>query len=171
MDKALKFISDQLNQALRNHFGISYDSITIGRLKNLDGSLPQENRNKLVLSLVNISLENSEKFVTTSIGFAGRGKASAQAPVNMSLYVLLAANYDDELEGLEFLSNAIEYFHSNALFDQNDSPEMPENIQRISLEANTLSFEELESVWNTVGCSALPSMLYKVRVFPAGADN
>lgn len=171
MDKALKFISNQLNQAVKNQFGLSDDLVTIGRLKNLDGSLPQKNTNKLVLSLVNISLENSEKFVTTSIGFAGRGKVSAQAPVNMSLYVLLAANYEEELEGLKLLNSAIQYFHSNALFDQNDSPEMPEDIQRISLEANTLSFEELESVWNTLGCCALPSMLYKVRILPASPDN
>ncbi|MDG1334110.1 MAG: Pvc16 family protein [Crocinitomicaceae bacterium] len=164
MNQTFEFISGQLNETLKLQLGTDNKMVTIGRLKKLDGTLAQESINKLLLSVVNISLEENARFSDSRMGFATQGKVSTQPVMQMNVYMLAAANYEDELEGLKMLRLVIQYFQANSFFDQKTNPALPEEIQKITLEACNLSLQDVESVWKVMGSNAVPSMLYKLRI-------
>lgn len=170
MDKALQFLFDQLNSALKNQFGVTENMVAVGRIKTLDGIFPQENENKLILSVLNISLENERRFNDSRMGFASSGKATKISPLHLNLNVLLAANDSDELEGLKLLQCGIQYFQAHPTFSKSSNAELSEEIDKITIEPYPLSLKETESVWNSLGCVALPSVMYKVRVLMSNID-
>lgn len=171
MHHAIGFIANELNTALKNQFGTPENIVTVGRLKNLDGSISEENAEKLVLSVVNITSETIKNFTQSRrMGFAGSGEMSKTPSLNLNLSVLVAANFSDELKGLKHLNSAIQFFHAYPDFNQTNSPNLPSETLKIILEPYNLSLQDVESVWGSLGCNSLPGILYNVRVMSADED-
>lgn len=164
MDHTLEFLSQLLDQFIKNQFGLTDNKVVIGRVINQDGSTPVENENKLVLSLVNFSTETTMGSNDTRMGFASGGFSKTQAPMNLSMDVLFASNFSNEREGLKFLSKVVEFFHEQPNIDRNLFSDMPESLEKINLEIRNLSIQDSAALWSAIGAKAIPSVLYKVRV-------
>lgn len=163
MDEVIKYLTIQLNTYLNNRFGIHESFVTAGRLINQDGTVPTINENKLILSLVNLSKESSIRSYETRVGFASGGAVATASPLLLNLKVLVASGFLDELEGLKFLTCAIEFFHEHALFEKSSNPDMPDKLTNISIESLNLSLQETDALWNGIGAKLVPAALYSVR--------
>jgi hypothetical protein len=73
---------------------------------------------------------------------------------------------DDYVEGLKQLSYVISFFQTRNVFTHDNSPTLASldpNIQRLTVELYSYSFEQLYNFWTVVGTKYLPSVLYKVK--------
>jgi hypothetical protein len=172
LHNALSFLRDQLNQSIGMKFRLlpDEDMVIVGKLILSDGSIPEDIKNKMVLSFVNLDLETQMGSSDTRMGFAPSGKSDRLSMHNVNVNVLLTSNFFDENEALKFLSAALKFFHGTPSFDRSSHPEMDEGLDKISVEVCNLSLLEFNSLWSSIGAKATPSILYKVRII-ASIDN
>lgn len=144
----------------------------VAALDNTDASADMEKR--LILSLVNIeeesTLKNTPNFTRSLTGITYRN-----APVFLNLYMLVTAHFDSYESALERLSNTIQFFQSKSSFTLLNAPAdsllqdshftagVYDDMQ-VHLELFSLSFEQLNHLWGSLGGKQWPSVLYKVRL-------
>ena len=93
------------------------------------------------------------------------GRVVALAPeLKLNLHVMFAARFQQYDQGLKYLSLVLTYFQSRSSFTRSDSPDLDPRIERLVVELQTLTFEQLNQVWAFVGGKLLPSAIYKIRM-------
>ena len=132
---------------------------------------------KIVMSLVNIEEESTLKnsaFVKQGIGANARYE---NPPIFINLYLLITASNKSTAEksylnAIERLSLVIRFFqgkntftagssafYSSASFTAEDYQDL-----RITAELYTLTFEQINHLWGTLGGKQMPSAMYKLRL-------
>jgi hypothetical protein len=99
-------------------------------------------------------------------------------PVNLNLYILISSNYDDYDNSLRSISKVIQFFQGKKVFTSvntaynrtNVSFENPEAFKFI-LDLYSLSFEELNYVWGTLGGKQLPAVIYRIQLIKIEEDK
>jgi len=128
---------------------------------------------RIVVSLVNVAEEASlkNKPATKQIGSQS---FEIQPPVHINLYLLFAANFNDYSAAIEYLFRVIEFFQSKKIFKFKNAPiasvdaNSVENHGEIEicLELHTLSFEQLNDLWGSLGGKQVPFVMYRARLIP-----
>ncbi len=92
-------------------------------------------------------------------------------PVNLNLYLLIAANCETYGKSLLSISKAIEFFQGKKVFTQSNTVFDRSNVSfgkldnfKFILELYNPSFEELNNVWGTLGGRQFPSVIYKIQL-------
>lgn len=80
------------------------------------------------------------------------------------LFILITANFNDYNTGLEFISGAIRFFQSKNVFTRQNTPDLDPAIEKLIAELYTLSFEQQNYLWSSLGAKYIPSVMYKVRM-------
>lgn len=83
------------------------------------------------------------------------------------MYVLVVANMDKYPEALYRLSAVMDYFHENSVFEQHTYKKKgfpTVQIPKLIVEMENMDFQMTHSLWQTIGASYQPSILYKVRM-------
>lgn len=166
IDKALGTLADGLQNYLVRIPGLNISSrepVALKHVVEYDGSLalPDES---LGIFLVNIE---EERVTRSQIGHltGPDGTVSHVNPeVKLNLYIVVAANFSKYKTGLEYLSGAIRFFQGKSVFTPDNTPEMEPAIQKLIVEMITLSFEQQNHLWGSLGAKYLPSVLYRVRM-------
>lgn len=136
---------------------------------------------KIYLSLVNIeeeaTLKNNPYFRTKKLN----GEIDYHTPpVFINLYMLVTANHQDYKEALRKLSLVMQFFQSRKTFTLSNAynPDRPlssgdidlefdeeESITfRINLELFSMTFEQVNHLWGSLGGKQIPFVLYVVRL-------
>lgn len=84
--------------------------------------------------------------------------------LKLNLHVLFAAKFQKYDEGLRSLSLVLTYFQSHPVFTPDTHPGLDQRIERLAVELQSLSYEQLNQIWAFLGAKHLPSALYKVRM-------
>lgn len=158
VNESLRFITETLNSYLKTHLSLNEDKAVLSNLINIDGTIPINIADKLVVCLLNIDQEVG----TSNVGFSKTVAASATS--NLSLEVLFAANFSNYSEQLKFISIVLSYFQQNTVFGRQNYPTITEGINKIELELTNLNPEDTNFVWNTLGAKYMPSLIYKIKV-------
>jgi hypothetical protein len=166
IDKALSFISNYLNQRMRMSFGLNDDRVVVGSLINPDGSLTSNIENKILLSVINLEHETTVKSSPTLKHGSSNSYLKSPQPVHLNIYLLVSANYDsgNYLEALKMLSTVIGEFQSQPYFTSQENPDLPKNINKLTLEIFNLPLNELSHIWSGIGAKYVPSIVYKMRM-------
>lgn len=166
IDKALSFISNQLNQEIKMTYGLTEDMVIAGSLINPDGSVTDNMENKIVLSLINLEHETTTKSLGNYIENNDHDFAAVAPPVYLNLYLLVSANYNSAnyLEALKMLSTVIAIFQGTPVFEKSNFPDMDPSVQRLTFEIYNLPINELSHIWSGIGAKYVPSIIYKVRM-------
>ena len=88
----------------------------------------------------------------------------------LNLYVLFSVNdakYDEALKKLSFI---IQFFQYRNVFDPINNPGLDERIEKLVVDMCSLSFEQLNHLWGTLGGKYMPSVLYKIRQVTINED-
>ena len=85
-------------------------------------------------------------------------------PIKLNLYILFAAQFNDYLESLKFISHTISFFQVKPVFTSNNTPTLDPSIGKLSFEIFDQSLQDLSYLWGMVGTSYIPSVLYKMRM-------
>jgi hypothetical protein len=170
---AIQHLATQLNAHLKRTNNLTEDIVVVSSLVEADGSPSAHANNKLLLLLTNIEKDTTPKRASSrSLSFDGRALQSAQ-PLYLNLYILLAANYSgpNYAEALKFISRAIGFFQIHSSFDRQGSPDLDRRIERLVLDIENLSIQDLSNLWGLFGGKYLPSVYYRVRMISVGPDS
>ncbi|MDW7693766.1 DUF4255 domain-containing protein [Flammeovirgaceae bacterium SG7u.111] len=168
INEAIELIVEKLNDAVSD--GVE-DFVVAGNIAFAEGS--EEGlalANKIVLSLVNIDEESTMKN-----GHYFRKRADAveyrNRPVNLNLYLLFSANFTNNYnDALAMTSRTIEFFQrSNTFTLHNTSPEGLDF--QLVLDLHTITFEQVNYLWGSLGGKQYPFVLYKCRVVSIEAKD
>lgn len=162
IDLALVFLRDQINAYLMET--IQTEMVVLGHLVNVNG---QTNVSEIGLTLINIEQETALKNTNPYRRVSDDEISKIHPPVYLNLYVLVSAYFGDTeenyREALKNLSRVVRFFQAKPMFNQQNSPGLDPEIEKIVVELVTFSFEQQNNLWAALGGKYLPSVIYKVR--------
>jgi hypothetical protein len=160
---AIEYVRNRLNQFLRQASELNEDVAVLSNVLEQDGTVAQAAVNKLLLFLVNIEKETLAHRAPAASGTADRAVVGS-GPLFLNLYLMVAGNFSDYTESLKFVSRSVEFFQRNPVFTHQNSPDLDEGIERLVLDIENLSIQDLSALWGSLSGHYLPSVLYKVRM-------
>lgn len=170
IDKALLLLKSELTAFLvskgDNAANVIVDNIGLSETSNGAGLI-----DSIVISLVNIEEESTLKNQSPLRRFSVSNAIYENAPVYLNLYVLLTCNYfgDGYLLALRRLSLVIQFLQAKNSFSSastvSGSTDPDDNLDlRFTMELYTLTFEQINHLWGSLGGRQVPFAMYKLRL-------
>jgi hypothetical protein len=176
--EAAVFLRDEVGRYLVQEGAIPLRAdVMLGNVATLEDN--QTLSNKVVLTLVNIeeesTLKNGSYFISNA---SSNGIETISPPVYLNLYILFSAtlpqNADDGdyQRALQRIASVIELFQAKKEFTVQNSPGfVPANLDkrlltelRLHPELYTLTFEQINHLWGSLGGKQSPFVMYKMRL-------
>lgn len=170
IDKALLLLRAELDNYIDLSIGSAEVVIdNIGLLETPGGDTLTK---RIIITLVNLEEESTLKNSSPLKRGFGVTAFYENPPVYLNLYVLITCNYsgDDYIHALERLSAIVKFFQSRNSFSYGSLsggllPADPEIIDlRFTMELYTLSFEQINHLWGSLGGRQIPFVMYKLRL-------
>ncbi|MFT3910796.1 MAG: DUF4255 domain-containing protein [Ferruginibacter sp.] len=169
IDLALSLLRDELQNYIS--FSIGGADVVIDNIGLLETSSSDSLTKRIVITLVNVEEESTLKNINpvkkNPPGFA----QYENPPVFLNLYVLVSCNYngDDYVHALERLAAVIRFFQSRNSFSSGNSsgvtgPTADAIDLRFTMELYTLTFEQINHLWGSLGGRQVPFVMYKLRL-------
>lgn len=149
--------------AITPSLNITDDNIALNNValvESADGANDIHNHN-VIISLVNIeeesSLKNGLHYRRTSVG----GIQYENPPVYLNLYLLFTTNFPNSYnKSLVLLGFIIQFFQGQNIF----SLPTDEGELQLSLDLYTMTFEQVNHLWGSLGGKQIPFVMYKARL-------
>jgi len=161
---AVEHIVNELN----SYFSVKISEsskVVQNALIKMDGAVQGGIDDKIVATLVNIE---EERIARDPEIYKKQMDGSIQIikpEVKLNLYLLFTAYFPlDYSEALKMLSLVIGFFQKKNTFNTSNSPGLDPRIKDMNLELFTLSFEQQNHLWGSIGAKYTPSVLYKMRL-------
>lgn len=164
INQALQFTCDTLDQFLRNRFGLDDKTVLLNNLIESNGSIPQANQNKIVISLINIEKETLKAFYSRSQQLKGGSYQDINPSERYNLILLLSSNFDNYNETLRFLNEVIVFFQVNNVLDAAAYSTIPPGLQKLEFEVEKITYHQMQGLWTAMGAKYQPSVIYKMRL-------
>jgi hypothetical protein len=164
LTKALQFTNDVLDQFLRNRFGLDESRVVLNNLIEGNGSIPQINQNKVVISLINVEKDTAKPFHVRNQPLTNGNFADINPAERYNLDLLISSNFDDYVETLRFLNAVIVFFQVHACFDSRSFSNIPAGITKLEFEIEKITYHQMQSLWTAMGAKYQPSVIYKMRL-------
>lgn len=171
INAALQLLRDELASYLSSIDAATVVVDNIGLFETPSGNSLTDN---IVITLVNVeeesTLKNQPALKRPFIGNA----TYENSPVYLNLYVLFTCNYSgtDYILALKRLSYVIRFLQSKNVFsasssvsggsinlDENDLVDL-----KFTMELYTLTFEQINHLWGSLGGRQIPFVMYKLRL-------
>jgi hypothetical protein len=161
IDKALFFLKEELNAYLKLKTGDS-DKVSLTAVVDQSGHelVPAKS---IGLMLVNIQEErayshpNPQTLSNGHYSFKNR-------ELSLNLYIVAFANHTDHREALILISHVVQFFQGTNVFEAQEFPQLGEDIEKLIVDLYTLTFEQQNQLWASLGAKYLPSAVYKIRM-------
>ena len=142
--KALDFTKTALDQYLKNQFVLDEDTVIVNEVINIDGSLPEVNKNKVVLTLINIENETIKPFQSFRSQSSTGNNDLIENGVRYNLYLLMSSNFSNYRESLTFLNAVLNFFQVNPLLSNGSFPNFPQGIDKLTFDVENISFHQMK---------------------------
>jgi len=161
IDRALGLVASRLNAHLSARYKVSDELVALSPLADAEGKPAAETRNRLALFLINIAHDATPR---RPLALAA-GQVERAHPIHLDIYFMLASAHDPEtyMEGLKLMSAALMFFQAHPLMTPQNTPEMPDGLDQLSIEIANLRVEELGQLWGNLGGRYVPSVMFKMR--------
>jgi Pvc16 N-terminal domain len=164
LDKALKFLQ---NRIVTDQFnGEVPEPVVMGSIFNEKGE-PLIGAGIVGLMISSIEEERTFKAQMQKQKRTDGDIEVANPEIKLNLYILAAANPGANAgsndAALKRLSEVITYFQGTSFFDKTDYPDL-DPIEYLIVELYSLSFEQQNQLWASLGGKYMPSVVYKVRL-------
>jgi len=176
IDQALVLLKNELQAYIdskQDTVDVSLDNIGmlgIPEGKNLN--------NHVLITLVNIEEESTLKNSSAQKRPFANSALYENPPVFLNLYVLLSCCYADDDSGKNYqnalmrLSHIIRFFQSRNSFSVASSPAIGDvlkddpdiSLLKFTMELYTLTFEQINHLWGSLGGRQVPFAMYKLRL-------
>ncbi|RDE24675.1 DUF4255 domain-containing protein [Motiliproteus coralliicola] len=163
LDIALKFVVDELNAYLKARTGVTDDVVTLGQVIDDNGKYAFA-KESLVLTLVNLEQETASRQQLPDSQYRDGKSIKLPPQLHLNLYLMFVARFSVYDQALKYLSHTLNFFQANAAFSADRHPALDPAVERLSLDLQSPSYDQLNQIWAYLGGKHLPSVLYKMRV-------
>lgn len=168
--QALKFLAGQLNSyfnGLDKPGGLA--AVPTAILQNISRLDEQDLKkaNNILLTLVNLSEEATMKNDPGTYIVNSNETHYDNPPISLNLYLLFSVCMSNYEHAIIYLSHTISFFQGKYSFTRQDSIVTIEGLPddfHIILDIQTLTFEQANYLWSTLGGKQHPFVCYKVRL-------
>lgn len=167
---SLNYVSQQLNEYLMLQFSTQDKKAILGSIVDESGTVPAENHNKIILSLVNLEHETVRQYAVAQ-QYVGDKNISQDLPYDFNMDVLVTSLFSNYNEALKFLSEAVYFFQAKHVFTHENSPGLDPRLQKLTFELIKINYSEMHNLWTALGSKYLPSVLFKVRMLSFQSGN
>jgi len=141
--------------------------VVLTNIVDHDGSVNESTREKVVMTVYNISREN----IVSTYPPARAGNAQfaiVAAPLYINIHLMFMANFSDKAYpgGLEAISRVIAFFQQTPWLTRSNAPDLDPDIDKVTLELESPGAVEVNYVMGMMGTRYLPSVFYKLRMLP-----
>ncbi len=170
---ALSVLLHELNGYIRQADSTLDDSARPaiwGNIAQLDHPVVSTSlENQLVLTAVNVEEESALKNRPGSVRETGGEVLYRNPPLHLNVYLLFTANYRNYETALKRLAQVMIFFQGKRKFTLANSPgavSSPPPFAELSLTMDllSLSFEEVNHLWGSLGGKQLPFAAYRGRL-------
>lgn len=179
-------LSDYIDQNKRSGDTITNAGITLGNIALMDSDDTGIFNDKVILTLVNTeeesTLKNGSHIIRTN-----KGVQYVEPAIHLNLYILISATLKENptSDNYEFalhrLSLVLQFFQAKKSFTVKNSPfsnissdqsgiqddwitnELRDEL-KLNVELYTLTFEQINHLWGSLGGKQVPFAMYKVRL-------
>lgn len=171
LDLCLNYLKERMNQSIRNTFDLPTDIVIVSPPADLDGSKPNKIQNKILLFVSNIEKDSFSK--TLNQNHYNSKSTVTTKPLFITLTITIAANFSNEnySDGLKVLSHLLAFFNRNNSFNHTNSPELPNSIEQINMDLESIPGDQLNHMWGIFGSHYLPSCIYRVRALVPNSES
>lgn len=134
-------------------------------------------KGKVVMTLLNVEEEWAMKNSPTARVINNQTEYK-NPPVNLNLFLLIAANCSGYDISLSSISRTIEFFQGKKIFTSSNTVYKRDNASlavldyfKFIVELYTPGFEVLNNIWGTLGGRQLPSVIYKIQIIQIERDK
>lgn len=164
----LNFIAKTLNNDIcqRLKLNPSTQKVILSSIVDPSGSFEVKDSNVLLLKLINIEPDPIANDSMPISRIPGRSDIVETSPLYINLKIVLAAYSKPEQiqSGLDMLTIGMSYFQGKPVWNAQNTPELPSNVDRLVFEMETLDVHQLNHVWGAIGTKYLPSAMYKMKM-------
>jgi Pvc16 N-terminal domain len=172
IDRALSLLRNELQSFIKlKDASVNVTIDNIGLLETTRGDTLTDN---VVITVVNIEEESTLKNQPALKRPFGNSAIYQNPAVYLNLYVLFSSNYsgEDYLLALTRLSYVIQFLQSKNSFSSASStsgsivsPDDPDQLDlKFTMELYTLTFEQINHLWGSLGGRQMPFAMYKLRL-------
>lgn len=166
----LRFLAEQMNQYIdlvkKPGDGIAAPVAILENVSRLNED-DLETTNNVLLTLVNLSEEATLKNNPGQVVMNSELVRYDNPPVNLNLYLLITSCMTNYENALIYLTHAITFFQGKNIFTKQNSTTQVEGLPdhfRIILDLHSLTLEQVNFLWSTLGGKQHPFVFYKVRI-------
>lgn len=163
LDVALTFLVKNLNAWLRSRTGSSVGEAEVSRIVDDKGAWAIKD-DHLGASLINVEEERILKSHLSEPTYVNGRHVVLDPALRLNLHVLFSARFQQYDLALKYLGYVLTYFQSHLAFTPDEYPGLDPRIEKLTVELQSLSYEQLNQVWAFIGGKQLPSVMYKVRM-------
>lgn len=163
----LEVIRDMANEYMQNIDRRGDDWVVLTSTVYHDGSVNDHAKDKVVMTLFNITRENTISTYTPTRPGAD-GYAVVSPPIYIDLHIAFMANFASAnyADGLAAISRILSFFQQTPWFTQYNAPQLGPNVDKITMELSSYDPVEVNYVMSMLGTKYLPSVFYKLRMLP-----
>jgi hypothetical protein len=162
IDKALNFLRQEANTYLKLKTNDN-DLVKLSAIVNQSGTEVAPH-NAIGMMLVNVEEERGYRHGPPTTLAANGYHTTANPELTLNLYVMFYANHTEHKEALILLSHVVRCFQGKNVFENTESPQLGAEIEKLILDLYSITFEQQNQIWASIGAKYLPSVLYRVRM-------
>ncbi len=181
---ALSMVRTELDAYINRCLQLPLQSVILGNVAMMESeSNNVDILKKAMITLVNIEEESTLKNTPHARNINGRTRYM-NPPVVLNLYVLFTANFPSQYgNALEVLSTIIEFFQGQNHFNLQNSPSFSSTFSlqdlqeppiinlKLIADLYTMTFEQINHLWGSLGGKQIPFVMYKMRLVKITADK
>jgi Pvc16 N-terminal domain len=164
LDTTLHFLAGEVNRHLQRIPGLGdHGGLRPSPVVDAQGHLAMP-VNSLGLTLFQLDEERSLRSQPTERVVLGGRELGLPPELRLNATLLVSAHFDQYDQALRLLSHVLNFFHGRPLFTPADSPDLPEGVDRLSMDLLSYGPEQARQMWACVGARHLPSLVYRMRL-------
>jgi hypothetical protein len=170
--EAVNFLSEQLQSyfdGFENGEKLTPPAkVLLGNIGTIEEDTTKKEDNRVVMTLINLTEESTLKNIP-SYYKENDSIIYKNPPVFINLFILFVARMDKYDQSLRYLSHIIKYFQGKSFFTAQNIPDVKSKLSsfpefKIIAELQSLTFEQVNYIWSTLGGKQYPFVCYKVRL-------
>jgi hypothetical protein len=161
LDVALAFLVKNMNSYLATKSAIG--TVQASRIVDDQGKWVIA-EDSLGASVLNIEEERILRDQLPEMEWINGRNVQSPPSLKINLSLAFVANFRQYDQALRHLSLVLTHFQSHPSFTPDEFPGLDARIERLNVELQSLTFEQLNQVWTFIGGKQLPAAFYKVRM-------
>jgi hypothetical protein len=161
---AITHIVEELNNYFKIKYGVNNRILPAGLVQQ-DGQPSSGSDGRVILSVVNVEEDRLSRSPDTQRQQLNGTYQNVKPEIKLNLYLLFSAYFStDYNEALKSISGVISFFQRKNFIDRTNTPDLNPHIDRMVFELYSLTLEQQNHLWGSLGAKYMPSVLYKMRI-------